>query len=158
MGQKDGIWYCDVCDGAIATGKKRYPLDAGRICCAECWEEIKGMPAEIGTSAPEVKRSEESKHIVLDLFGIGKFLFGTGKLSKTNRTVDIGATAGLVIGLVAGALLGLAWGIHEGDALTPTEYGGRPDIAGAIIGIITGGLFGCLVGYLFGLIAAKPEK
>jgi len=146
MGQKNGIWFCDVCDGSIPAGQKRYPLDAGRICCAACWAEVKGTLADKGACAPEVKRSEESKHITLNLFG------------ESSRAVEIGGIAGTVIGLVVGALLGLAWGIHEGDALTPREYGGRPDIAGAILGAIAGGFIGLLIGTLFGYIASKPEK
>jgi len=152
MGQKDGIWYCDVCDTAIPTGEKRYPLDAGRICCAACWAEIKGTLADKGACAPEVKRSEESKHITLDLFGEG------GKLSESSRAVNIGVFAGMVIGSVVGALFGLAWGIHEGDALAPREYGGRPDIGGAIIGGVLGLCLGALIGALAGYVRARPEK
>jgi|WetSurMetagenome_2_1015567.scaffolds.fasta_scaffold644204_1 hypothetical protein len=40
MSQKDGIWFCDVCDRSIEFGQKRFPLDGGRICCPPCWGEI----------------------------------------------------------------------------------------------------------------------
>jgi len=143
MGQKNGIWFCDVCDGSIPAGQKRYPLDAGRICCAACWAEVKGTLADKGACAPEVKRSEESKHITLNLFG------------ESSRAVEIGGLAGMVIGLVVGPLLGiaLAWGIYEGDADADAIV-----VGGAFFGVCAGGLIGYLVGSLFGYIADKPEK
>jgi len=47
MSQKEGVWFCDVCDGSIAVGSKRYPLDGGRICCSNCWAEVSGTTVNL---------------------------------------------------------------------------------------------------------------
>jgi hypothetical protein len=44
--QKDGTWHCDVCGVRISEGSKRYPLDGGRICCSNCWIEVKPREPE----------------------------------------------------------------------------------------------------------------
>ena len=135
MGEKDGIWYCDVCNTAIPTGQKRYPLDAGRICCAECWAEIKDTLAERGASAPEVKRSEESKHITLQLFG-------DEKVTKAGRTVNACYWAGVAIGGHLGGVIGCVVG----------------DLGVVIIGFALGLPLGAAVGYAIGMVLAKPEE
>lgn len=104
MTQRDGAWHCDVCDAQIPAGRKRYPLDSGRVCCDDCWQEVRPVAAQPGAAAQT--RAE-----------LDRFVRISGTVGGT-----IGFTAGLVLagflGSVAVALAGWLCGTLLGFFVT----------------------------------------
>ena len=103
MGQKEGIWYCDVCGGEMLGDDGHHALEGGRVCCSECW---KRMQAVVLAESADGRFNWLCDRLVIICL-IGGTVIGAGLGSVWLRPVLVGALEGGGIG----ACLGFGFGL-----------------------------------------------